>query len=490
VAGPDRSSPPNGFPDGGNGAGILLKRVNAFIVNSVFENNEADGNGIIYEGSPQGDGGAIFAVQSSVWVANTLFFGNSADGEGAALAGDDGVFFQVYFSTFFANRLFNPNWGASAISGWHDPLQGHTANTLTGYGNIFWQNEGGVGEVELAVQGGSRSSFTLSDGSRTSDNSLRGNVGINVVTGDPKFRNPGLLPGDDGQWFTEDDGLRLRDDANGVAYRRVPGLRPSDSADLDEDGNTTEPLPFDILGYEFIGTNFQAGAYQELFTDGPGMSPGVWDFGSGNYSLGAGEGLLLELGGTEDSLYDRIFARAGSVTLDGIVNLMFWGAYSGPVAGSWDTFDLVWAQDGIVLGNNLQVHFLQAGYQLETKMIGKDGGQLWQARIRQALVATPVEAAVQANPRLTVSHSPGPGGESEIFYTYRRPSGGGSLGGIYQAAGVRYLVEVSSDLRHWSPAPTSEITTLPEVEGWEAATVLVRGPAHKGFVRLRTEPAN
>jgi len=489
--GPDRDIPPNGFPDGGEGGAVYVKRAKALIANSVFTNNFANANGFLSGGSPTAGGGAIYARdRAQLYVANSVFAGNEADAHGAAISVEVGVQIESYYNTFLSNSLSNTTWGASALYGWHDPTRGDSANTLTGYGNIFWQNSGGIGEVELAKEGSDRTSYQLSHGTRSTDNSLLGNTGMNVVTGNPLFRNASNPAGIDGKWFSEDDGLRLTDNSNGAAYQKVPNLRPADLADIDEDGDTTEPLPFDLFGYAFSGSLFQAGAYQELFTNGPGQSPGVWDFAAGNYSLETGEGLLLELGGTEASLYDRIFARAGSATLDGMVNLMFWGAYTGPVNGSWDTFDLVWARDGIILGDNFQVQFLQAGYHLETQVVAKDGGQLWQAKIRTALSSNPGEAALLAKPALTLSRSPGPGGESEIFYTYRRLAGGGYLGGFYHSGAVRYIVEVSADLRQWNSAPTLEINTQPDSEGWEKATVRVRGPAQKGFVRIRTEAGN
>ena len=488
--GPDRDLPANGFPDGGNGAAIHLKRAKGVIANSVFTQNFANGNGFSSGGSPTGEGGAIYAHdRSQVQVVSSLFSANQADANGAGIATQVGTQLELYYCTFQGNVVNHTNWGAAAVSGWYDPARGDAANTLAGYGNVFWQNVGGVGEVELAVQGATRSSYQLSHGTRSSDGSLLGNTGTNVLSGAPGFHT-NLPVGADGKWRTRDDGCRITNNVAGTGYQRVPGLRPVDFADMDEDGNLTESAPFDILGYNFVGTNFQAGAYQELLTGSPGQSPGAWDFATGNYSLGAGEGLLLELGGTEASLYDRIFARSGSVTLDGIVNLMFWGTYTGPVAGSWDTFDLIWARDGIVLGDHLQVQFLQSGYQLETKVVDKNGGKLWQAKIRAAVVASPGQATANAKPNLSLVRSPGIGGNTELFYTYRRPSGGGYSGGVYSAGGVRYVVEFSSDMRTWNPVSTQEISTTPGEDGWESATVLILGSSQKGFVRIRASSAN
>ena len=41
--------------------------------------------------------------------------------------------------------------------------------------------------------------------------------------------------------------------------------------------------------------------------------------------------LTMDLAGTTETLYDQIFVGSGAVTLNGIVNLMFVGTYTGPV---------------------------------------------------------------------------------------------------------------------------------------------------------------
>ena len=44
--------------------------------------------------------------------------------------------------------------------------------------------------------------------------------------------------------------------------------------------------------------------------------------------------LTMDLAGTTETLYDQIFVGNGAATLNGILNLMFVGTYSGPVYGS------------------------------------------------------------------------------------------------------------------------------------------------------------
>jgi hypothetical protein len=218
----------------------------------------------------------------------------------------------------------------------------------------------------------------------------------------------------------------------------------------------------------------------------PGQSPGFWDLAQGDYHLeNDGNRLLLELGG-EKPLYDQIFVRNGAATLDGIVNLMFYGTYTGPLSGSWQTFDLVWAQNGIVFGDNYQLIFNQAGYTLDTAVVEKDGGQLWQATVREVVTQEDLDQAVAlAQPALGLAKSPGANGAVEMMYTYSRPTGGSYVDSRYVVGGVSYEVQMSADLKTWFSAPIEEVGTTPSGEGMEDITVRVISTASRGFLRLK-----
>jgi hypothetical protein len=218
----------------------------------------------------------------------------------------------------------------------------------------------------------------------------------------------------------------------------------------------------------------------------PGQSPGFWDLAQGDYQLeNDGNRLLLELGG-EKPLYDQIFVRNGAATLDGIVNLMFYGTYTGPVSGSWQTFDLVWAQNGIVFGDDYQLIFNQAGYTVDTAVVEKDGGQLWQATVREVVTQEDLEqAAALAQPALGVAKSPGVNGAVEMMYTYSRPTGGSYVDSRYLVGGVSYEVQMSADLKTWFTAPIEEVGATPSGEGMEDITVRVISSSSRGFLRLK-----
>jgi hypothetical protein len=212
----------------------------------------------------------------------------------------------------------------------------------------------------------------------------------------------------------------------------------------------------------------------------------VWDLAQGDYQLeNDGNRLLLELGG-QKPLYDQIFVRNGAATLDGIVDLMFYGTYTGPISGSWQTFDLIWAQNGIVFGDNYQLIFNQAGYIVDTAVVEKDGGQLWQATVREVVTQEDLEqAAAFAQPALGVAKSPGANGTLEMMYTYTRPTGGTSVDGRYVVGGVSYEVQMSADLRTWVSSPIEEVSSAPAGDGMEDITVRVISTSSRGFLRLK-----
>jgi hypothetical protein len=280
--------------------------------------------------------------------------------------------------------------------------------------------------------------------------------------------------------------------------RIYAGSRNSTQINADKSSPAGAPYESSLVAYykldegsgtslaDATGTNGSATA--ENIAWGPGRSPGAWNLTSGDYSLqNDGTQLLLELGGLEGTtLYDQIFVRNGAATLDGIINLMFIGAYTGPVSGNWHTFDLIWAQNGIVFGDDYQLRFHESGFQVDTTIVEKDGGQLWQATVRE--VGTPeeiIQAAAFAQPALGVGASPGAEGVVEIMYTYTRPTGGSVMSGRYVAAGLQYELQISNDLRIWMPVAVEEIGAVPAGEGLENATVKVLGAGPKAFLRLR-----
>ncbi|NBS50831.1 MAG: hypothetical protein EBS97_09590 [Verrucomicrobia bacterium] len=177
----------------------------------------------------------------------------------------------------------------------------------------------------------------------------------------------------------------------------------------------------------------------------------------------------LTMDGTAETLYDQIFVRNGAATLNGIVNLMFVGTYTGPVYGSTQTFDLIWAKGGIVLGTGYQLAFNQAGYLVESAVVDKSvegvPGKVLQATVRAVVTAADLAKAFDlARPSLDGVESVSYGESSgvgfrtfsvssgvDMIYSYERPTGGVSSGAQYFVNGITYRVEQVSylcGLRH------------------------------------------
>jgi hypothetical protein len=214
--------------------------------------------------------------------------------------------------------------------------------------------------------------------------------------------------------------------------------------------------------------------------------------------------LTMDLAGTTETLYDQIFVGNGAVTLNGIVNLMFVGTYTGPVYGSAQTFDLIWAKNGIVLGTGYQIAFNQAGYLVEgavvDKVVGNVSGKVLQATVRAVVTAADLAKAVNlAKPSLDGVESVSYGANSgirtlsvsagvEMIYSYERPTGGVSSGAQYFVNGITYRVgQVTSLTNAWGDASVSGTTVTLLGNGRERVTLRINSSGATGFLQLQVE---
>jgi len=217
--------------------------------------------------------------------------------------------------------------------------------------------------------------------------------------------------------------------------------------------------------------------------------------------------MTIELAGTTETLYDQIFVGNGAVTLNGILNLMFVGTYTGPVYGSTQTFDLIWAKNGVALGTGYQLAFNQAGYLVEgavaDKIVEGVSGKVLQATVRAVVTAADLAKAINlARPSLdgveSVSYSRAASGTGistlsvssgvEMIYSYERPTGGVSSGARYFFDGITYRVEqVSSLTGAWGDASVSGTAVTPLANGYERVTLRISATGSVGFLRLTTE---
>ena len=276
-------------------------------------------------------------------------------------------------------------------------------------------------------------------------------------------------------------------------------------------GPTPSPIATNVSnvaggGYSSLAVGAQGvifGGRNDVGQAGNGPDPdevvGDYYYGAGNLTL---NNLTMDLAGTTETLYDQIFVGSGTATLNGILNLMFVGSYTGPVYGSTQTFDLIWAKNGIVFGAGYQIAFNQSGYLAETERVAKDGGEVLRATIRAVVTASDLAEAVDlARPSLDGVESVSYGGSTglglrmlsvspgvEMIYSYERPTGGVSSGAQYFVNGITYRVEqVSSLSGAWGDALVSGTTVTPVGNGYERATLRISSSGGAGFLRLQVE---
>jgi hypothetical protein len=259
----------DGYLDRGLGGAILISdKAQVAISSCAFINNSVDPNNLVGPkvgdpsfNLPSGHGGAIQVVEGGfARISSSVFSGNEAMWAGGAInidkwaTGSAGRA-EIYFCSFFNNE-----------SRWGGGINNHLSQ-LSGFGNILYQNwsidgSGYVNDLTNSTAlNGTQSVSTLYN-SLTTTGSIYNNTGT-IVGGNPQFADEAQPAGADGMWFTADDGLKIG--AGSPAFRVVNSARPNDFADLDEDGNTSELLPYDAVGVPFApNPPYNAGAYQTV----------------------------------------------------------------------------------------------------------------------------------------------------------------------------------------------------------------------------------
>jgi len=259
----------DGYLDRGLGGAILISdKAQVAISSCAFINNSVDPNNLVGPkvgdpsfNLPSGHGGAIQVVEGGfARISSSVFSGNEAMWAGGAInidkwaTGSAGRA-EIYFCSFFNNE-----------SRWGGGINNHLSQ-LSGFGNILYQNwsidgSGYVNDLNNSTALNGTQSFSTLYNSLTTTGSIYNNTGT-IVGGNPQFADEAQPAGADGMWFTADDGLRI---GSGSSAREiVNSVRPADFADLDEDGNTTELLPYDAAGVTFApNPPYNAGAYQTV----------------------------------------------------------------------------------------------------------------------------------------------------------------------------------------------------------------------------------
>ncbi|OQY29536.1 MAG: hypothetical protein B6244_03260, partial [Candidatus Cloacimonetes bacterium 4572_55] len=210
-----------------------------------------------------GKGGAIFNKEigplSKVEITHCLFFSNKADSGGAIFHEDaNSLISQCVFVGNVAQAGDGGaivNQGSSTISGCtlsgNQALNGHgggifvLSDTTRVNNSILWHNEDTSGmdsSAQLAVSTGSNGLVAVSS-------SILQGGWTGAIANNPGFRRlPD--PGPDNAWGTNDDnpGDLTLSACSPAIDAGDASLIPLDDLDMDQDGNTTEPVPMDQDG--------------------------------------------------------------------------------------------------------------------------------------------------------------------------------------------------------------------------------------------------
>ena len=198
-------------------------------VNSIFMNNES---GAIYlDGSDE------------IELYNCLLIKNSSNGYGGAISGSPSICIN---SIFWMNSSYtNELYGTKTI--------GH--GTGTSFVSII-QHEA----VEAKFPGDPSARERIYIPNLNILHNWEGDArGFNA---DPLFVNVADPDGPDNLWFTADDGLLLKENSPAINAGHNASLQ-ADYSDLDDDGNKTETVPFDLARYARIqNDNVDLGPYE------------------------------------------------------------------------------------------------------------------------------------------------------------------------------------------------------------------------------------
>jgi hypothetical protein len=259
------------------GGGMYNSSSSPTLINCTFTGNSATGT--------YGGGGGMYNSSSSPTLTNCTFSGNSASDGG-------GMYDHWYSSPTVTNCTFHGNSADYDGGGMYSEYS--CSPTLSNC--IVWGNVTPSGS-QIHDDPGSMSAITNSDVEG-------GYTGTGNLNADPLFvRSPS--PGADGVWGTADDDygdLRLQPNSPCIDAGNNAAL-PADTLDLDRDGDTAEPIPFDLAG----------GPRRWDF-------PAVPDTGNGTapvVDLGAYEatGLIVQGTSAADHLYLRLDPGGATVQM-------------------------------------------------------------------------------------------------------------------------------------------------------------------------------
>ncbi|MEE9294690.1 MAG: right-handed parallel beta-helix repeat-containing protein [Phycisphaerae bacterium] len=238
----------------GGGMNNFVVNSNTTVTNCVFSGNQASG------------GGGVHNDTSSPTVANCVFSENEANTGG-------GVMNFSNSSPTVTNCTFSGNSGTIFGGGMYNVGSSPTVTNC-----IFWGNSDSGGMDESAQ-------IHIDSGTPVVDYSIvqggwGGAGGAGIVNSDPLFVDadgPDDIPG------TADDDLRLLFGSPAIDAGDNDAV-PADTADLDNDMDTAEPIPFDLDGNQRF--------LDDPFTDdtgNPGLGVAIVDMGAYEFASDCNE---------------------------------------------------------------------------------------------------------------------------------------------------------------------------------------------------------
>jgi hypothetical protein len=334
--------------EAGSGGGMSNGNCNPTVTNCTFIGNSARSGGGMNNGrssptvtncvfsgnSASEDGGGMLNSMSSPSVTNCTFSGNSAVRGGGMFNWKASP--KVTNCTFSSNSASNPYGGGIFNYGYTDGAFPWVVNCIL-WGNTAagWLTE--TDQIYDDPYSETTIYYTCLEGWSGAFGGA-GNHGDDPLLAD--------ADGADDIVGTEDDNLRLSA-GSACIDAGANGAVPEDSPDLDNDGNTTEPIPWDLDG----GTRFvngdcngtiviDMGAYEFSWAY-LGDLDGQCDVDAGDLGLFCEEWLLGEL--TWD-----VWGEGG----DGFVNFLDWAIFADGWEDTYDIFDLAdfaseWLKRGI-----------------------------------------------------------------------------------------------------------------------------------------------
>ena len=262
------------------GAVLCLGGAGPTILGCQFVGNYAVGGDGAGTGEPGFGGGAVYCRAGSPRVERCLFEGNSTgdDGGGLSFYGGAPV---IRYCTIMNNTAGDAGGGIYCRDGCHLTIDNVVINgNASGFwgGGVYVRINSGVNFVNCTVvDNSSQRGGALRIGPGASadliNSILWGNTaptepqiakyqtgtaaltytdiqggwsGTGNIDGDPRFRDPDG-PDDDANTFADND-YRLSSGSPCIDAGSN-GAVPADASDLDDDGDTTEPIPWDLDGH-------------------------------------------------------------------------------------------------------------------------------------------------------------------------------------------------------------------------------------------------